>query len=58
MAFNVTQHANLGYIDRPVKELLDRLCDAHGRTLKKELEFLIIDAAKKNELEPELTINK
>jgi hypothetical protein len=52
MPFNVEQHANLGYIDRPIKELLDRLCDAHGRTLKKELEFLIVDAAKNNELNP------
>lgn len=41
MPFNVIEHANLGYIDRVQKNKLDRLCEAHKRTLKAELEYLI-----------------
>lgn len=59
MAFNVQQHANLGYIDRDVKNLLDRLCEAQGRTLRGELEFLIKQEAKKETLAlPAKSINK
>jgi hypothetical protein len=45
MAFDVKQHANLGYIDRDVKDKLDALCELHRRTLKAELEYMIEQAA-------------
>jgi hypothetical protein len=45
MPFKTEQHANLGYVDKQYKELLDKLCDAHKRPIKAELEYLIEQAA-------------
>lgn len=46
MAFNVEQHANLGYIDRDVKEMVEEMRRANGRMLKAELETIIREAYK------------
>lgn len=46
MAFNVEQHANLGFIDRDVKEMADEMRQAHGKLLKAELEDIIRAAYK------------
>jgi len=48
MPFNVEQHANLGYIDRDVKALVDemRAAPGHDRMLKGELEHIIREAYK------------
>lgn len=46
MPFKTELHANLGYVDKQYKELLDKLCEAHKRTIKDELEYLIELTAK------------
>lgn len=45
MPYNPTQHASLPYVDKPYKTLLDKLCVAHKRGLKDEMEYLIEVAA-------------
>lgn len=45
MPFKTTEHANLGYVDKEYKELLDKLCKAEKRSIKDELEVLIHRAA-------------
>ena len=56
MSFKVSQHANLGFIDRDIKDMLDKLCEAHKRTIKAELECLIVDASVHYEIQT--SINK
>lgn len=59
MAFDVTKHANLGFIDRTQKERLEQLSVVHKRTLKAELEWLIDQAFKAEEITtPPISINK
>jgi hypothetical protein len=41
MPFKTTEHANLGYVDKEYKELLDKLCKHHKRNIKNELEAMI-----------------
>lgn len=50
MPFNNDLHAGIGYVDKPYKELLDRLCEVHKRSIKAELEHLIQAAAKSEKL--------
>ena len=57
MAFDVKQHANLGYIDRDVKAMADEMRQAHGKLLKAELED-IIRAAYKSYQRKAQVINK
>lgn len=45
MPFKTADHANLGYVDKQYKDLLDKLCAAEKRTIKDELEVLIHRAA-------------
>jgi hypothetical protein len=52
MPFNSTDHANLGYVDKKYKDMLDNLCAAHKRSIKAELEYLIEQAANHTELLP------
>lgn len=44
MPFNTELHANLGYVSKPYKELLEKLRKRHKRTIKDELEYLIKQA--------------
>jgi Holliday junction resolvasome RuvABC DNA-binding subunit len=44
MPFNVNEHANLGYIDREVKDMVDEMKQHHGKLLKAELEDIIKEA--------------
>jgi hypothetical protein len=45
MPYKTSEHANLGYVDKEYKDLLDKLCAAEKRTIKQELEVLILRAA-------------
>lgn len=51
MPFKPKEHANLGYVDIPYKNMLDQLCSAHKRPIKAELEVLIQQAAKAEQLD-------
>jgi hypothetical protein len=41
MPFKTEEHANLGYVDKHYKSLLESLQKLHKRSMKDELEFLI-----------------
>ncbi len=41
MPYKTEQHANLGYVDKQYKDLLDKLCAFHKRNIKNELEAMI-----------------
>lgn len=58
MPFNSDLHAGVGYIDKPYKSLLDKLCEAHKRGIKAELEHLIQSAAKSEKLVDKVLTSK
>jgi len=47
MPYNKQLHANLGHVDKPYKEALDRLLESTKYTRKAYLELLIEREAKK-----------
>lgn len=50
MPFKTEEHANLGYVDKHYKSLLESLQKLHKRTMKDELEYLIERMAKEENI--------
>lgn len=42
MPYNKDQHSNLGYVDKKFKDMLVEICSIDKRSIKDELELLIM----------------